>query len=139
MDCGVPIFFHHPLGDKNGILKVVTIPGHEGHQHILAQCQLTHIRRRTIGQYVTTRHHVTGFHQRLLIDTGILVGTGVFGQIINIHTRLTRSGFIIIDTHHNTTGIHHIHLTATRGDNSNTRIDGNNALNTSTHQRLVST
>jgi hypothetical protein len=49
MDAGEAIFLHHALGDEDRVLEVVAVPGHEGDAQVLAQRQLAHVRRRTVG------------------------------------------------------------------------------------------
>ena len=40
VDRGVGIFLDQLLADDDGVLEVVTVPGHEGHEHVAAQRQL---------------------------------------------------------------------------------------------------
>src|SRR5690606_26065642 len=92
--------------------------------HVLAQCQLTHVDRRAISQNVTTRNPVADPYQGLLVDAGVLVGTGVFGQIVDINTSLTVADFAIVDLYndarridlvdHATASCHHAHTGVTR-------------------------
>ena len=37
VNAGVAIFLHDAFGDQDGIFKVVAIPRHERHEHVLAQ------------------------------------------------------------------------------------------------------
>ncbi len=135
VDGGQTIFLNHFLGDENGVLKVVTVPGHERDAHVLAQSQLTQIHRRTIRQYIATGNHVTLTHDRTLVDTGVLVGAGVLGEVIDIHTCITGFGFFVVDANHDTGRIHAFdHTTATRGY-THARVLSHRALNTGTHQR----
>ena len=89
MDSGKAIFFNHTLGNEDGVFEVVTVPGHEGDAHVLAQGQLTHIDRRAVCQNVTASHTFTAFHDGALVDAGVLVGAGVLGQVVDINRRLT--------------------------------------------------
>ena len=97
VDGGEAIFFHHPLGNQDRVFEVVTVPGHEGDAHVLTQRQLTHVGGRAISQNVATGHLVTNFHQRPLIDAGVLVGPGVFGQVVDINTGLAFCDLAIVN------------------------------------------
>src|SRR5690606_1360301 len=77
VDGGETVFLYHALGDEDGVLEVVAVPGHEGHAHVLTQGQLAHVHGGTISQDVAGSNHVTFLHQRPLVDAGVLVGTGV--------------------------------------------------------------
>src|SRR5690606_4863944 len=80
MDSGETIFLNHTLRQEDRVFEVVAVPRHERDAHVLPERQLTHIGGRTIGHDVATLHHVTLAHQRTLVDTSGLVGTGVLGQ-----------------------------------------------------------
>ena len=114
MNGGETIFLNHTLGNQDGILKVVSVPRHEGDAHVLTQRQFTQIGGRAIGHHVATRNHITRFSQRTLVNTGVLVGTGVLGQVVDIDTGLTGNGFIVVDANHDTAGIDRIDHTTTR-------------------------
>src|SRR5690554_6973395 len=43
VDRGQTVFLNHLFGDQDGVLEVVTVPGHERDAHVLAQRQLTQI------------------------------------------------------------------------------------------------
>ncbi len=137
VNTGETVFLHHPLGNKDGILKVVTIPGHKGDAHILPKGQFTHIHGRTVSQDITTADYVTLFHQRLLADAGILVGTGVFGEVIDIHTCFTGVGLVIIDANNDPASIHAFYYTATEGHYTDTGVGSHIALHAGTYQRLL--
>jgi hypothetical protein len=109
MDGGEAVFLHHPLGNQDRILEVVAVPGHEGDQQILAQRQFAHVGGRPVGQHVTARHLSPTCDQGALVDAGILIGTGVLGQVIDVYARLAGFGFGIVDPHHNAASIHRIH------------------------------
>ena len=139
MDGGQAIFLHHFLGNEDGVLKVVTVPGHERDAHVLPQCQLTQIHGRTVGQNVTTGDHVTLTHDGTLVDTGILVRTGVLGQVVDIHTRITRFGFLVVDTNHDTGRVDTLNHTATTGRDTDTGVLRYRTLYTGTYQRYLGT
>ena len=54
---------------------------------------------------------VTLAHNRALVNAGILVGTGVLGQVVDIHRRLVDTDVSIADTNHDPAGIHRVNNT----------------------------
>ncbi|MNK72514.1 hypothetical protein D3C87_919930 [compost metagenome] len=140
VDRGVTILFHHALGEQDGVFEVVAVPRHEGDQHVLAQGQFTDVGGRTIGQHVATRHHVAHFHQRTLVDAGVLVGAGVLDQVVDIHAGVGRVGDLgLVDLDHDAAGVDLHDLAATTGVHGHTRVTGHGAFDTGTHQRLLRT
>ena len=136
VDGGEAILLHHPLGDEDGVLKVVAVPGHEGDAQILSQGQLTHVGGGTIGQDVAAADLVAHRHQGALIDTGILIGPGVFGQIVDIDARHPWLGLVVIDPHHDARRVHCLDHAAAAGHDGHTRVDGHHPLHPRAHQRL---
>ena len=134
MDRGVAVVSYHLLGDQDRILEVVAVPRHEGDGHVLTQCQLADIGRGAVSHHVTTRNQVTYLHDRTLVDVGVLVGTGEFGQVVDVYTHFTGHGFFVVHAYHNTVRINVVHHTATTGDHGGTRIDSHIALDTGTHE-----
>src|SRR5690554_3860761 len=134
VDSSQAVFLNHFLGDKDGILKVVTVPGHERDAHVLAQRQLTQVHRGTISQYVTPGNFIALAHDRTLVDTGVLVGAGVLGEVVDIHTSITGLGLVVIDTHHDTGSIDTFDDTTTAGSHTDTGILRHGPLNAGTYQ-----
>ena len=139
MDSGVTVFLDHALRDQDRILEVVAIPGHERHQHVLAQGQLAQVGGRAVGQYIALGNHVTHAHQRTLVHAGVLVGALVLHQVVDIHTRVTDRHLVFIGPHHDATGIHLLDHAATARNRGYARVGGNRALHAGAHQRLFST
>ncbi len=52
VDRGQHVVAHQPLGQDDGVLVVVALPGHERHEQVLPQSQLTGFGRRAVGQHV---------------------------------------------------------------------------------------
>ena len=52
VDRGEHVVLHQALGEDDGVLVVVALPGHEGHQQVLAQGQLAVVGGRAVGQHV---------------------------------------------------------------------------------------
>jgi hypothetical protein len=76
------------LGEKDRVLVVVAVPGHERDEHVAAERQVAQIGRRTVGDDVALADHVTDAHQRTLVDAGVLVGTLELLQTVDIDARL---------------------------------------------------
>ena len=75
MNRGVAVFGHNALRNKNGVFKVVAIPGHEGHAHVLAKGKLPHVSGSTVGHNITAFNLVTALNQGPLVNVGVLVGS----------------------------------------------------------------
>merc|ERR1712000_688292 len=121
VDRGQAVFLRNTLRQQDGVFVVETVPRHEGDTEVLTQSQLTQIHRRTISHHIATLYHVTSFHQRTLVDAGVLVRTGVFGQVVDVHTSFASHGFIVVNL----------------GDHTHTGVLCNRTLHTGTHQRLL--
>src|SRR5690606_21211857 len=71
------IFLDDTLGDEDGVLEVVAVPGHERDEQVLAKRKFADVRRRTVSQHIAARNDVALLHQRTLVDAGVLVGARV--------------------------------------------------------------
>ena len=132
MNRGVAIVRHHAFGDEDRVFEVVTVPRHERDHHVLPQSQLTHIGGSTVGDNVAARNYIAHFHDRALIDVGVLVGTGELGQGVNIHAHFACRGFVVIDAHHDARSIDIIHNPAATGEHHGAGVDGGGALDAGT-------
>ncbi|CAI8437743.1 MAG: Uncharacterised protein [Cyanobium sp. ARS6] len=74
MHRGVEVVVDQTLTDKDGVLVVVTLPGHVGDQDVLAKSDLTAFTGGTIGQHLTHNHRVTLPNNRTLVQAGVLIG-----------------------------------------------------------------
>ncbi len=139
MDRGEAVFRHHTFGDQDRVFEVVAVPRHERDHHVLTQRQFAHVGRCTIGHHVAARDHIAHVHQRTLVDVGVLVGTGVLGQVVDIHADFAGCGFVIMDAHHDTAGIHVVHTTAAPRLHGRAGVNRNGALDTGSDQCLFGT
>ena len=58
---------------EDGVLEVVALPGHEGHQHVAAQGQLTARGGRAVGEHAAALDPLAGVHRDPLGEAGPLV------------------------------------------------------------------
>ena len=86
------------LRNHDGILEVVSLPGHEGHLQVAAQSQLAGLRRVTLGQNLTLGHMVAREHRRLERNRGVLVRAAVARQLVGGHLGGERSDDFILRT-----------------------------------------
>ncbi len=139
MNGGKAIFLYYAFRDQNGVFEVVAVPRHERHAHVLTQRQLTEIGGRAISQHITTFNRLAQRNTWHLIDTGVLVGACVLGQVVDIDTRFTRVHLIFVDFNHDTRGINVLNGTTTFRYGSYAGVYRYRALHTGTNQRLIST
>jgi len=137
VDGGETVLLRQPLRDEDGVLEIVAVPRHEGDQTVLSERELTEIGGWTIGQGIATRDHITRLHQRTLINTGILVGARVLGQIVDVDTGHAGLRLGIIDAYHDARGIHRLDHAAAPRRHRHARVDRHRPLNTRTDQRFV--
>ena len=88
MNRGVVIFLDELLADQNRVLEVVAAPGHEGHQNISAQSQLTVGCARTVGENLARRDSLAFLDDRFLVDAGILIRALKLDQLVNVGSHL---------------------------------------------------
>ena len=67
------VFFDSLLADDDGVLEVVALPAHEGHQDVLPQRQFTLTGRRAVGEDLTVPNLVSLPDDRALVDARALV------------------------------------------------------------------
>mmetsp|Transcript_18414 Transcript_18414/g.29926 ORF Transcript_18414/g.29926 Transcript_18414/m.29926 type:complete len:231 (-) Transcript_18414:9-701(-) len=78
------------LGDQDGVFVVVTVPRHKRDNHVFTQSQFTDIGGWTVGNHFALGNRVTHFHQRTLVDAGVLVGPLELAHAVNVDTRITQ-------------------------------------------------
>ena len=128
------VFLDHTLGDQDGVFEVVAVPGHESHQQVLAERELAQIRRRTVGEHVAALDRIARPHQRTLVDAGVLVGTRVLGERIDVDAGLAGRRFIIVHPYHDARGIDGIHAAAAARDHGDAGIDGHRPFHAGAHE-----
>ncbi len=88
VDRGINVITRDPLGNQDRVFVVVTIPGHERDDHVLAKGQFPHIRGRAVSDHFAFDDRIAHLHQRTLVDTGVLVGTLEFAHAIDVNARI---------------------------------------------------
>ena len=121
MDRGENVVTHDTLGNEDGILEVIAVPGHEGDQHVAPQSQFTEVGGRSVGDDVAHLDLFPHLDQRPLVDTGVLVGTLELRQVVNVHAGGRMGGFLG-SAHHNAGPVDLNDGARALGDNRSTRI-----------------
>ena len=110
MNGGVHVLAHDLLVQQDGVLVVVTFPGHEADQGVLAQRDLAVAHGRAVSQHLTGLDALTHFHDGALVDAGACVGAGKLDQSVILQLTLG-----VAD--HHMVGIHLLHDTVVLGQN----------------------
>ena len=138
VDGGETVFLDNTLGNEDGVFEVVAVPRHERYAHVLAQRQFTEIGGRTVSQHVAALNRLTQRNTRHLVDTGVLVRAGVFGQVVDVDACFARVHLVFVNFDNDTGRIHVLNSTATFSNRSYTGVNGNSTFHTGTNQRLIS-
>ena len=84
MHGGVIVLAHQLFADEDSVFEVVSAPGHEGDQHVAAECELALLGARTVSDDLTLDDTLSFTNDRLLIDAGVLVGALELDQLIDV-------------------------------------------------------
>ena len=79
------ILANNAIGDHDGVLKVVSLPWHEGHLHVLTEGELTGLGGVTLHQDVSLLDAHAFAHNGLQVDARALVGLGKLGDVVDFH------------------------------------------------------
>ncbi len=90
VDGGEHVIANDALGDEDGVLEVVAVPGHERDKHVAAKREIAEFGRRTVRDDIALLHLIAHTHQRTLIDAGVLVRALELTQIVDVDARLGR-------------------------------------------------
>ena len=96
MNGGKSIFFYATLGNEDGVFKVITAPGHEGHGKVFAKSQLAAVDAGAVCQNVTFFNGLTGNTRRFLAKAGVLVRFVEFLQNIGAHAARFRGDVVSV-------------------------------------------
>ena len=89
---------HHPFGDHDGVLEIVTLPRHESHFQVASQCQLAFLRRIAFGQDLALGYLLTLADDRFEGDRRILVGFAVTRKVISRYLGIEADELLFVGT-----------------------------------------
>ena len=84
MNGGIYVFLHQFLTEQYGILVVVTFPGHETDERVLAESHLAAAGGRAVCQHIAHFHAVALIDDRTLVHTVTLVASGELDNMVGI-------------------------------------------------------
>ena len=90
MDRGKHVVTRYTFRDQDGVFVVVAVPGHERDDHVLTKRQFTHVGRWTVRDNLTLLNRLAHFHQRALVDAGVLVRTLEFAHAVDVYARVAQ-------------------------------------------------
>ena len=144
MDRGEDVLLDDLLGDEDGVLEVVAVPGHERDEHVATEGDLAALGARTVGQDLALLHRVTLGDQDLLVDAGGRVGAhelpdrvdpeAVFGGVLEL---LLALGDLAVLGDDDLAAGDAGHLAGLLGHDDGSGILGDAALETRGHQRRL--
>ena len=120
MDGRKAIFSYDALTNEDGILEVITIPRHKCDTHVLPQSKLTEVNRRTISNNISALDAIALMNDRTLINTGVLVRSRVFSQIVDIDSGFAFLNLIFAHANNDTACIDAFNKAATFRNNTHT-------------------
>src|SRR6185369_11929020 len=89
--------------------------------------------------HVAFGNTVAHFDDRTLVDVGVLVGTGVLDQVVDVHTDFASLCFFIVHADHDAARVDVVHHAATQGLHGGAGVDCHGTFDTGTDQRLFRT
>ena len=103
MDRRQDVVLDEPLGEDDGVLVVVALPGHEGDQQVLAQAELAALGGRPVGQDVAQAHRLAFLHHDALVEAGVLVGAAELVDRVHLARQRAavpvRLALLVLDGH----------------------------------------
>src|SRR5690606_17045895 len=114
VDRGIAIVGHDFFGDQDRVFEVVAVPGHERDQHVLPQGQFAQVGRRAVGQHIALGDLVATLDDGPLVDVGVLVGTRVLDQVVDVDTDFAGDVFVVVDANDDTLGVDVVNHAATQ-------------------------
>ena len=99
MNRGVEIIGNQTLADEQGILVVVSLPGHVGDQNVLSQRNFPAFTSGTIRQNLSDNDRITVANDWTLVQASVLVGTLILLQKVRVL-------FAVFIQHNDGVGIH---------------------------------
>ncbi|CSD23149.1 Uncharacterised protein [Vibrio cholerae] len=71
----------------------------------MAKSQFAKVSGRTVCQYIATSYRFTRHHTWTLVDTSILVRTGVLSQVVDVDTRFARDQLFFVHFDYDTRSV----------------------------------
>ena len=132
---GEMVVLDQTLRDEDRVLEVVSAPGHEGDENILAQRQFTLLGGRTVGDDIARLDMIAWLDDGPLVDAGVLVGSLELDQVVDV--RLGRSQVVGLrgSADHDASRIDGLNHALAPGHHRHTRIARHNPFHTRTDQR----
>ena len=137
MNRGVDILLDHAFRDHDGILEIISVPRHEGDEHIATQSEFAVFRIRTVCKNITNLDHLPLLDDRMLVDTCAAVGAHELAEVIDTNSvfriildLLLSFGKFAILGNDDSLGIDRGNFAVGFGNHHRTGISGNPALHT---------
>ena len=132
----VVVILDQALGNENRIFKVIPAPRHERDEHVPAQGEFTLLRARPICENLALSDPITLPDDRLLVDTGVLVGSLELGERIDVGSNFTREVAIFGRFHANNDalGIKRVHDSIAATDHHGAGIASRDLFHAGSHQ-----
>src|SRR5215210_3993467 len=140
VDGGVVVLPHPLLGDQDRVLEVVAAPGHEGHQHVPAESELTLLGAWSVGQHVPLAHPQALGDDRLLGDAGVLVRAAELDELVDVGAEVLRlAGLQVLSlhTHDDALGVHRVDDAAPLAEDDRARVLGHDPFEAGADDRRV--
>ena len=136
VDRSVTVVGNNTFADQHRIFVVITIPRHEGDQHVLAEGQFSDISRSAVSKHITLSNVVTLHDNRTLVNVRRLVRARELLKRVNINTSFASNAFFVVHTNHNTIGVNIVNNATTTSLNGRLRVHCHRTFNACTHNRF---
>ncbi len=136
MYAGHDVLADNALVQHDGILIVISLPRHVGHEQVLTQCQLAVCGRIAFGKDVALLHAVALVADGTEVDGHVLVGATELGNAIFLQRRLKAYEFLILSAvikNADGGGINIVNHAIAFGSNHGAAVLTNLLLNTGTY------
>ena len=133
VDRGEDVLPHELLGDQDGVLEVVALPGHVGHQDVTPHGELALVGGRAVGQDLAGPDVVPDPDEGALVDARRLVGAAEFDQVVDVD--VARRLALLLDTDDDPLGVALVDGAAALRDQENTRVAGGHAFHPGADER----
>ena len=124
---GEHVLLHQPAGQDDRVLVVVALPRHDRHQKVLAECHLTVLGARPIGDHLAGLDPLTGVHDRTLVGAGAVVGPVELAHPVAVPGA-------VVGHHGDVVGRNLLHHTSFGGDDDVAGVDRGTQFHAGTHQ-----